>query len=91
MTESELKELAAAGIRAEITRLQTLLAQISDGAGSAKSVTAPAAKPGRKRRTMSKDAREKMRKSMKARWAAARAAGVTSLKAVKVKGGKKKR
>ena len=90
MTESELKELAAAGIRAEITRLQGLLAQISDGA-TAKAVSAPATKPGRKRRTMSKDAREKMRKSMQARWAAARAAGVTSLKAVKVKGGKKKR
>ena len=90
MTESELKELAATGIRAEITRLQGLLAQITDGA-TTKAITAPAAKPGRKRRTMSKDAREKMRKSMKARWAAARAAGVTSLKAVKVKGGKKKR
>ena len=90
MTESELKELAAVGIRAEISRLQGLLAQIMDGA-TAKTVTTPAAKPGRRRRTMSKDAREKMRKSMKARWAAARAAGVTSLKAVKVRGGKKKR
>ena len=90
MTESELKELAAVGIRAEITRLQGLLAQITGGA-TTKAVIAPAAKPGRTRRTMSKDAREKMRKSMKARWAAARAAGVTSLKAVKVKGGKKKR
>jgi hypothetical protein len=90
MTESELKELAAAGIRAEITRLQGLLAQITGGT-TAKSVTAPAAKPGRKRRTMSKDAREKMRKSMQARWAAARAAGVTSLKTVKGKSSRKKR
>ena len=90
MTESELKELAAAGIRAEITRLQGLLAQITGGA-TAKTANTPAAKPGRTRRAMSKDAREKMRRSMKARWAAARAAGVTSLKAVKVKGGKKKR
>ena len=90
MTENELKELAALGIRAEITRLQGLLAQITDGA-RATSVSAPTTKPGRKRRTMSKDAREKMRKSMKARWAAAKAAGVTSLKAVKIKGGKKKR
>ena len=90
MTESELKELAAAGIRAEITRLQGLLARVTGGT-TAKTVTAPAAKPGRRRRTMSKEAREKMRKSMQARWAAARAAGVTSLKAVKVKGGKKKR
>jgi uncharacterized protein with von Willebrand factor type A (vWA) domain len=90
MTERELKELAAVGIRAEITRLQGLLAQITDGA-TAKTVTTRAAKPHRTRRTMSKDAREKMRKSMKARWAAARAAGVTSLKAVKVKGERKKR
>ena len=90
MTQSELKELAAAGIRAEIHRLQGLLAEITGGA-TAKAVAAPAAKPRRKRRTMSKDAREKMRKSMQARWAAARAAGVTSLKAVKVRGGKKKR
>ncbi len=90
MTESELKQLAAAGIRAEITRLQRLLAQITDGA-PAKAVTAAAAKPGRTRRTMSKEARDKMRKSMQARWAAAKAAGVTSLKAAKVKGGKKKR
>jgi len=90
MTESELKELAAAGIRAEITRLQGLLAQITGGA-TTKAVTAQTTKPGRTRRTMSKDAREKMRKSMQARWAAARAAGVTSLKAVKVKGGRKKR
>jgi hypothetical protein len=90
MTESELKELAAAGIRAEITRLQGLLAQITGGT-TAKAATRPTAKPDRTRRTMSKEAREKMRKSMQARWAAARAAGVTSLKAVKVKGGKKKR
>ena len=90
MTESELKELAATGIRAEITRLQGLLAQIAGGA-TTKATNAPAAKPGRRRRTMSKEARDKMRKSMQARWAAARAAGVTSLKAVKVKGGKKKR
>ena len=90
MTESELKELAATGIRAEITRLQGLLAQITHGA-TAKAVAAPASTPRRRRRTMSKDAREKMRKSMQARWAAARAAGVTSLKAVKVEGGKKKR
>ena len=90
MTERELKELAAVGIRAEITRLQGLLAQVTGGA-TANAVTAPAATSGRKRRTMSKDAREKMRKSMKARWAAAKAAGVTSLKAVKIKGGKKKR
>ena len=90
MTESELKELAATGIRAEITRLQGLLAQVTDGA-TANSVTAPTATARRKRRTMSKDARDKMRKSMQARWVAARAAGVTSLKAVKVKGGKKKR
>ena len=90
MTESELKELAAVGIRAEITRLQGLLAQITEGA-TTKAITAPATEPGRTRRTRSKDAREKMRKSMQARWAAARAAGVTSLKAVKVKGGRKKR
>ena len=90
MTETELKELAAAGIKAEITRLQGLLAQVTDGA-AAKTVTAPTSKPRRRRRTMSKEAREKMRKSMQARWAAARAAGVTSLKAVKVKGGRKKR
>ena len=90
MTESELKELAAAGIRAEITRLQGLLARITGGA-TAKTVTAPAAKPARTRRTMSEDAREKMRKSMQARWATAKAAGVTSLEAAKVKGGKKKR
>ena len=90
MTESELKELAAAGIRAEIRRLQGLLSEITGGT-TAKAVTEPAAKPGRKRRTMSRDAREKMRKSMQARWAAARAAGVTSLKAAKVKGGRKKR
>jgi hypothetical protein len=90
MTQRELKELAAAGIKAEIARLQGLLAQIT-GRATAKAVTAPAAKPGRTRRTMSKEARDKMRKSMQARWAAARAAGVTSLKAVKVKGGKKKR
>ena len=90
MTESELKELAATGIRAEITRLQGLLAQIT-GRITAKAANAPTAKPRRRRRTMSKDAREKMRKSMQARWAAARAAGVTSLKGVKVIGGKKKR
>ena len=90
MTERELKELAATGIRAEITRLQGLLAQLTGGA-TTKAATARAAKPDRKRRTMSKDAREKMRKSMQARWAAARAAGITSLKAAKVKGGKKKR
>ena len=90
MTESELKVLAAAGIKAEITRLQGLLAQVTGGA-RAKAVSAPPAKPGRRRRTMSKEARDKMRKSMQARWAAARAAGVTSLKAVKVNGGQKKR
>ena len=90
MTQSELKELAATGIKAEITRLQGLLAQIAGGA-TAKAVPAPTATPRRKRRTMSKEAREKMRKSMQARWAAARAAGVTSLKAAKVKGGRKKR
>ena len=90
MTQSELKELAATGIRAEITRLQGLLAQVTDGA-TANAVTASAARPGRKRPRMSKEAREKMRKSMEARWAVAKAAGVTSLKAVKVKGGKKKR
>ena len=90
MTQSELKELAAAGIKAEIRRLQGLLAEITGGA-AANAVTAPTAMPRRNRRTMSKDAREKMRKSMQARWAAARAAGVRSLKAVKVKGGRKKR
>ena len=90
MTQSELKELAATGIRAEITRLQGLLAQIAGGA-TTKATNAPAAKPGRKRRTISKDAREKMRKSMQARWAAAKAAGVTSLKAVKGKSSRKKR
>ena len=91
MTESEFKELAATGIRAEITRLQGLLAQITGGA-RAKAVTLF----GRKARSQAsndvpKDARNKMRKSMQERWAAAKAAGVTSLKAVKVKGGKKKR
>jgi hypothetical protein len=39
---------------------------------------------------MSHDAREKMRQSMKACWASAKAAGVTNLKAAKAQGGKKR-
>ena len=89
MTESELKELAAAGIKAEITRLQGLLAQITGGAtakaGPHRPQSVVASAEGCPRTLVRRCG------SRCKRGGAARAAGVTSLKAVKVKGGRKKR
>lgn len=74
MTEIQLRELAIAGIRAEIARLEALLGQLTKRRGGRpRKDAAPLAPTGPKKRTMSAASRKKISAAQKKRWAAQKA------------------
>lgn len=72
MDKTELTRLARVGLETEIARLSALLSEL--GPQSSANGDAAPTRRYRKRRRMSPEARAKMSKMMKARWAARRKA-----------------